>query len=50
MDVAYLDQSIHTHTWCQLAVNEVPDKHSAAATLQATALNPDMEADEKTLE
>lgn len=28
VDVAYLDQPIHTHTWSQLAVNEVPDRHS----------------------
>lgn len=50
VDVAYLDQSIHTHTWSQLAVNEVPDKHAAAATLQTTVLQPDTEADERTLE
>lgn len=48
VDVAYLDRSIHTHTWSQLAVNEVPDKHAAAATLQTTVLGPDTEAGERT--
>lgn len=50
VDVAYLDQPIHTHTWSQLAVNEVPDRHSAAATLQTAAVNPDTEADQRTPE
>lgn len=46
----YLDRSIHTHTWSQLAANEVPDERAAAATLQTRALRPDAEADERTLE
>lgn len=29
------------HTWSQLAVNEVPDKHAAAATLETIAHDPD---------
>lgn len=28
------------HTWSQLAVNEVPDKHAAAATLETIAHDP----------
>lgn len=31
-------------------MNEVPDKHAAAATLQPAVLHPDTEADERTLE
>lgn len=29
------------HTWSQLAVNEVPDKHAAAATRETIAHDPD---------
>lgn len=39
-DVAYLDLSF-LHTWSQLAANEVPDKHAAAATLETIAHDPD---------
>lgn len=36
----YLDLSF-LHTWSQLAANEVPDKHAAAATLETIAHDPD---------
>lgn len=39
-DVMYLDLSF-LHTWSQLAANEVPDKHAAAATLETIAHDPD---------
>lgn len=29
------------HTWIQLAANEVPDKHAAAATQETIAHDPD---------
>lgn len=29
------------HTWSQLAVDEVPDKHAAAATRETIAHDPD---------
>lgn len=41
-----LDQSVHTHTWSQLAANEVPDKHAVAATLHSPTLHPDTEAED----
>lgn len=38
--VMYLDLSF-LNTWSQLALNEVPDKHAAAATLVTIAHDPD---------
>lgn len=36
-----MDLDLSLHTWSQLAVNEVPDKHAAAATLETIAHDPD---------
>lgn len=38
---SYVSGPVLLHTWSQLAVDEVPDKHAAAATLETIAHDPD---------